>query len=174
MVWQHSAGGGSLNKLGCPRIAAETTSVDTDIQFSWLSHYMHIGNMCYHASRGCTCLAWRHSTGGCCVKAVVLSPGSVPPNPLSGLGFPLLVDEIFSSLSEFLPCGLMWANIPKFLVVYTFFHPVVLLAAPGSLLRKDLSPLHTSFPLQWPTISWQKTLAFFATINFCSTNQLWQ
>ena len=61
---QHLAVGGSLNKLDFPRIVPGNTSVDPDIQFLWLSNCMHIGNICYQASQGCTCLVWIRRTGG--------------------------------------------------------------------------------------------------------------
>lgn len=86
MVLQHLAVGGSLNKLDFPRIVPGNTSVDTDIQFLWLSNCMHVGNICSHASRGCTCPIGTRRTGGMQSKAVVLSLTHCP-QPTQWAGF---------------------------------------------------------------------------------------
>lgn len=63
-----------MSKLDCLRIAAETTSVDTEIQFSRLSHCVNTGT--YATMPLEAAHAWHEDTGlvGCCDKAVALSP----------------------------------------------------------------------------------------------------
>lgn len=160
MVLQYLAVGRSLNKLDFSRTFPGNTSVNRDIQFLWLSNYIHVGNIHYMPLDAQQAHVNKEDLLRCHHKAVLFLPLTILTSPLCGLVFPLLVDEIFWSLSEFLPCGPLceqrclysyWLlTFPSSCSGCLVAPPVIwgLFAAPGSPLRRDLSPLHTSFLFQ--------------------------